>query len=283
MIAIFFPPGAFGSTVEYSLREFGQELRKVSATVTSRGSMHSFVKEFHPLTLEQMKKIRLKEYEVVTPVYPGNDGLDISVAVQKMTEFMPTKTVFIHFDTVSQVDRNQLFCYHKITNFLKIVLRNKASDWNPAYSRVEHMQPYELREALSLLTNQAQSQDYIAVKNQVPATWMCVTPDQILYDFEHTIARIIDYCELTPDPRTNLAEFYAVWFKHQQYILNEFHTVQQIIENLNNPDFNWNPVSIMAEAMVQAKLRQQNWEIACYNLNQFPTNIQDLRKVMLPL
>ena len=121
------------------------------------------------------------------------------------------------------------------------------------------------------------------MKNQVPAGWLCVTTDQILYDFEHTISRMIDYCELTPDPDTNLTEFHAVWFERQQYILNEFHTVQQIIENLNNQDFNWNPISIMAEAIVQAKLRQQGWEIACYQLNQFPTNIQDLRKVMLPL
>jgi hypothetical protein len=278
MIAVLFPPGAFGSTIEYSLREFGQELRKVSATVTSSGSMHSFRKIFHPVTLADIKKIHLTRYEVVTPVYPGLDGFGPRAFVQEIIEFLPVKTILIHFDTASQVDRNQLFCYHKIPNFIKQV---KASNWNPAYSQVEHMQPHELREALSLLTDQAQ--DYIDVKNQVPATWMCVTPDQILYDFEHTIARMIAYCGLTPDPRTNPAEFYAVWFEHQQYILNEFHTVQQIIENLNNPDFNWNPVSIMAEAMVQAKLRQQGWKIACYQLNQFPTNIQDLRKVMLPL
>ena len=281
MIAILFPAGAFGSTVEYSLREFGQELRKVTATVTSSGSMHSFDKEFHPDTLTEIKKIYHNDYEVVTPVYPGFDYLDPGATVKEMIEFLPAKTILIHFDTVSQVERNQLFCYYKIPGFVQHVLKNKVSAWNPAYSQVEHMQPYEVREALSFLTDQAEN--YIAVKNQVPATWLCVTPDQILYDFEHTISCMIDYCELTPDPHTNPAEFYAVWFKRQQYIVNEFHIVQQIIKNLNNQEFCWNPISIMAEAIVQAKLRQQGWEIACYQLNQFPTNIQDLRKVMLPL
>jgi len=281
MIAILFPAGAFGSTIEYSLREFTQGLHKVTATVTSSGSMHSFSKEFHPVLLTEIKKISHNSYEIVTPVYPGLDYLNPAATVQAMIEFLPAKTILIHFDTASQVERNQLFCYHKIPTFIQQVLQNKVSAWNPSYSLVEHMQPYEVREALSFLTDQAE--DYIAVKNQVPAGWLSVTPDQILYDFEHTISRMIDYCELTADPDTNPAEFYAVWFQRQQYILNEFHTVQQIILNINNQDFNWTSISIMAEAIVQAKLRQQGWEIACYQLNQFPTNIQDLRKVMLPL
>jgi len=281
MIAILFPAGAFGSTIEYSLREFSVNLRKVKATITSTGSMHSFHKEFHPITLIELEKIQTHNYEIVTPVYPGRNYLDPGATVEKMIKFLPAKTVFIHFDTVAQFERNLLFCYYKIPNLIDYILKNKAANWNPEYTQVQQMQPYEIREALSFQFDQAN--DYLTVQKQTPATWLHVTPDQILYDFGSTLQKMIEYCGLTRDPHTNPDVFYSAWFASQQYILYEFHTTQQILNNLNNNDFAWQPISIMAEALIQAKLRQQGWEIACYQLNQFPTCTKDLKKVMIQL
>jgi hypothetical protein len=47
MICVFFVPGMFGSTVEYVLRAFTNELDNIDAEILSDGSMHSFKTQMH--------------------------------------------------------------------------------------------------------------------------------------------------------------------------------------------------------------------------------------------
>ena len=97
MIIVLFPAGAFGSTIEYSIRQFSNELQKVEATVMESGSMHSYTKEFHPSTLEQFLKIKDNNYEIVTPVYPGLDYKNSSETIKELKK----KYKFITKDCIS--------------------------------------------------------------------------------------------------------------------------------------------------------------------------------------
>jgi hypothetical protein len=142
------------------------------------------------------------------------------------------------------------------------------------------MKLYELREALSFNIDQAPT--YLDLGNCINSNWLCITPDDVLYDYQKTICKIIDYCGLTIDPDQNIEKFYHNWFTKQQYILDEFDNINLILQHLDSDNvFSWNKLSIVGEAIVQSRLRAQGIEIACYNLNTFPSNTQDLKKVLI--
>jgi len=279
MITILFPGGAFGSTVEYALRTFSNELQSIDATILDDGSMHSYQKEFHPLTIDQLTQI--DSWEIATTVYPGLDYLDPVTTVQKITNRLSAdqKLILIHFDTPSQVYRNCLFAYHKINEYANLSLKNKPRDWNSDYNCVADMQTYELREALSFLMDS--TDNYLQVINQAHADWLCVTPDDILYNFKNTIITMLEHCNLTLDPANDIDNFYKKWFEKQQYIIEEFQCIQKILKSLQGQSSEWAPLSIMGEAIVQYCLRSQGIEIACNGLDQFPTSTEELKRVII--
>ena len=142
------------------------------------------------------------------------------------------------------------------------------------------MQPFELREALSFFIDQQAEQ--LEISKVIDKNWLCITPDDVLYNFKNTILKIIEYTGLTVNDSKDIDDFYNEWFKNQQYILDEFENINSIVASINSgSDTTWNKLSIIGEAMVQSRLRQQGIELACHNLDQFPSNTKDLKKVLL--
>lgn len=280
MIVILFPAGGFGSTVEYSIRQFSNELTSMNATVLDDGSMHSFKKEFHPTDFNSYKQIDHKNHSIITPTYPGHDYESPTDSINEFKKHINPlqKVVLIYFSTTEMAERNIFFCYYKINEFLSTIMKDKQLAWNPAYSSYKDMQSFELREALSFYVDQ--EKEYLKVINVINKNWLSITPDDLLYDFKNTILKIINYSELTVDTSKSIDKFYIEWFQKQQYILNEYATIVNIMDNFkSNSDFSWNKLSIVGEAIVQSRLRKQGLEILCYNLNQFPTDIYSLKQV----
>jgi hypothetical protein len=282
MIVVIFPVGAFGSTIEYSLRQFSNELTKIKAHVMQNGSIHSYSKEFHPITISQIKKLTDWSIEIATPIYPG---LDFLSPLQTMIEFekiIPDdkKVVVVHTNTLEMAERTQLFAYHKNNDFLHRVVKDKEKSWNSNYTSYNCMKKYELREALSYHIDQ--QKNHLEIGNHIIKDWLYISADDILYDFKATLYRIINYCGLTINSSNSIDTFYIEWFAKQQYILDEFKRINNIVEALDNKIyFEWSSLSILGEAIVQSRLRKNNMEIACFNLDTFPTNTTDLLKVIL--
>ena len=283
MIIVLFPSGAFGSTIEYSLRRFTNELTKVSAEITNTGSMHSYDKEFHPVTISEFLKIKDSKFEIVTPVYPGVDQRSPKETILKFKKVIKTdqKVLLIYLANINMAERNCLFAYYKIPVFLDCVLKNKQTAWNASYSSWRDMELYEQREALSFYIDS--EVERVEISDLIDKNWMCITPDDLLYNFKNTLLKIIEYFELTIDATQHIEEFYNSWFKKQQYILDEFKTIELIMNNINsNHVISWDKLSIVSEAIIQSRLRKQGIELACYNLNKFPSNTDDLKQFYLP-
>ena len=282
MIIVLYPAGAFGTTVEYCLKQFSNELTKVVATIAPDGSMHTFEKEFHPVTIDQFVQRKLNNFEIVTPIYPGKDYLSPRHCIDQFVKNIDVdqKVLVIYFSSLKMAERNQLFCYYKIPTFLDTIMKNKHLEWNVQYKSWKDMQPFELREALSFFIDQ-QSQ-YLEVKPNQKENWLYITTDDLLYNFKHTILDIIKYFQLTVDINQNIDEFSVAWLSKQKYILDEFEQIEQIMSSLNSGvDISWNKLSIISEAIIQSRLRQAGLEMACDQLNQFPTTTHELQKTIL--
>lgn len=281
MIIVLFPSGAFGSTVEYCLRQFSNELTKIKATVASNGSMHTFQKEFHPTTVAEFLQGK-KDYEIATPVYPNNDYLSPSQTIDQLAKNVDIdqKTLVVHFPSIKMAERNQLFCYYKRPNFFDAILKDKHLVWNAQYKSWKDMQPFELREILSFFIDQ--QHEYLEVEKSKNKNWFFITPDDLLYNFEITILDIIKYFQLTVDTEQNIGEFADHWIAKQKYILQEFEQIEQIMSNMHsNINFCWNKLSIVGEAIIQSRFRRRGLEIVCDQLNQFPTSTCGLHKIIL--
>jgi hypothetical protein len=284
MIVILFPPGGFGTTIEYSLRQFSNEFTTVDVKIMKDGSMHGYKKEFHALSIDQFAEIENKKIpvEIATPIYPGFDSLDPINTVKKLHKFMKNhyKVVIIHHNTVAMAERNQLFVNYKIPDMVNGWLKNKHKDWNPAYTSCNDMQLFEKREALSLYFDDLSS--YLKIQENIIKDWLYITTDDILFNFKNTILKIIDHCELTIDYSKNIDNYYSDWFAKQKYILDEFDAINRITDSIKSEKYlKWKRLSIVGEAIIESRLRRQGMEIACYNLNVFPTNSEDLKKVII--
>jgi hypothetical protein len=173
-----------------------------------------------------------------------------------------------------------LFKYHKVcagevvSIGLDIIVgdnRHNIVNWNKNYTHWEQMKPWELREWLSIFypgpAHELTDVQYQVVGND----WLKITNTDILYNTKESLLRIINHCGLTNN--RDLTEFVTKWQKAQQYIVDEFNLLDQIVNHtIANQPLEWQPINIVAEAIVQQRLRARGYEIRCDGLDIFPTS-----------
>ena len=292
MIIIPFVPGAFGSTIEYLLRSFTKEYKetRIIAPVLADGSMHSYKKMSHIVTSDVLKEGILSASdtdEILTPIYPFTD-LHADETIQVIIESVQPadSIIFIYINDIKYAELNMLCQYHKISigynKGLDIFCRFNADniiDWNKNYSHWSEMENWELREWLSIFYVQMISEwtsasKYMTIANKISSESILTNTYQVFKD-------IIGYCNLTLDREDELAAFTIEWKLKQQYILDEYALINKIIEcTINNTEFSWDKLNIIAESIIQQNIRARGFEIKCWMLNEFPTNSQTLHSLL---
>jgi hypothetical protein len=290
MIHVFFVPGMFGSTIEYVLRNYTKEYEKIVGEVLEDGSMHSFEKEFHPGKAQHLvdRNICLNPNSITTSIYPYQD-LHLNEILQKFPLELTDHCIIIHGQDLRSAELNCLFQYHKIAYgkiyrtglgiFVSSSNTHHVSSWNSNYKSWHDMQIWELREWFSIFYPSWVS-EWIDSPSLVTANWLTVSNLDILNYPYQEFKKIIDFCNLTQD--TGLNEFAAMWRAKQQYIIDEFELLDQIVSSvLSQHGISWDKLNIIAESIIQQRLRSKGYEIMCDGLNTFPTSSEDLYKLLI--
>lgn len=288
MINIFFVPGMFGSTIEYVLRSFTKEYANISVKFTgisNDGSMHLFHKQFHPCSLNELAESI--DAEISTPIYPFKECHLPEVLEAFQTQIVSGKSILVYADTLRSAELNMLFQYYKIANGSEAKLgldifcgdnQHDIVNWNKDYRHWNQMQLWELREWFSLFYSHW-VQEWIESQHRVPDTFLKVKNTDLLYNTKDVLKSIIDFVGLTMDKP--LDNFVVEWQQKQQYIVSEFDILDQIITNtLNQTDYEWKPLCIISEAIIQQRLRVEKFEIRCDGLNSFPTDSKTLYSLL---
>jgi len=280
MIHVFFVPGMFGSTIEYILRSYSNELTPVDGKILDDGSMHSFVKAAHFSHTEQIDNFFKtgSVVDVTTPTYPFKKQhlLEILECFNKST-IVNNSYILIYARDITAAELNMLFQYHKISSSLGRGLdifcngnKHNITAWSPNYTHWSQMHPWQLREWISLFYVQW-CQEWIESSKCVDSKFLTVKNTDFLVDTVTTANKIFAHCRLTQKPGLN--EFLRQWQQAQQYIVNEFKLLDQIVEcAIANRPLEWQPINIIAEAIVQQRLRAKGYEIRCDGLDKFPTD-----------
>ena len=292
MICVFFVPGMFGSTVEYVLRAFTNELDNIDAEILSDGSMHSFKTQMHLTDRTNFISFfsqRPESVSVVTPIYPFNNaGLPELLELCNPYISDSDKKLLIYADSIEYAEINMLFQYHKISAGTKISFGLKifcndnfenVRQWNSVYTHWDQMQHWELREWISLFYKK-QITEWLDAPTQSPG-WQLVSTRDLLNDTEQTLEKIIQISGLSKNQK-NLTEFASNWRCSQQYVLDEHQLIDRAVSCIiTQEDFSWSSLNIIAEAMIQNKLRESGFEILCDGLNKFPTNSIEFHKLLI--
>jgi|694.fasta_scaffold150113_5 hypothetical protein len=292
MIHIFFVPGMFGSTIEYVLRCFTKEYTVLhNRSICSDGSMHNFIKEFHPKQQNTLVNLaNLGVDAITTPIYPFCD-MHLPEILQTMqlqhVDYHTDKFVLLHTNSVSGAELNILFQYHKIAAGQKIKLglesfcgnnAHNIKNWNASYTNWKDMQTWELREWFSLFYV-SWVQEWIQSQYEIDNKFLKIDHLDVLNDFVPTMEKIINHCGLTLT--SGLEKFGIEWRHKQQYIVDEFDLLNQIISHtVSNKDLTWNPINVISEAIIQQRLRSLGYEIRCDQLNTFPTDSKTLYNLL---
>lgn len=296
MIHVFFVPGMFGSTIEYVLRNFTNKYETCPTEISTDGSMHLFSKEYHPRVPAHIELVsNLNSSSIATPIYPFSDLhlLDIiNMYQQHIPSYETDHCVLLHASSLRGAELNMLFQYYKISIGKHIHLgldifcgdnehwnnRHNIINWNPSYTHWSEMKQWEFREWFSLFYAQW-VQEWIVSQQQVDSTFLKVDHLDVLDNFVPTLSKIIKHCGLTETD--GLEEFSKLWRSKQQYIVDEFELLDSIVtRSINNSDFSWEPINVIAEAIIQQRLRALGYEIRCDGLNTFPTDSKTLYNLL---
>ena len=292
MIIIPFVPGSFGSTIEYVLRSFTKEYKetRIVAPVLSDGSMHSYKKMSHIVTSDVLKESILAASgtdAILTPIYPFTN-LHADETIQIIIDsIQPNDSIiFVYINDIKYAELNMLCQYHKIAvghnKGLDVFCSTNATniaDWNKNYLHWSDMQIWELREWLSIFYVRWISEWTAASSHMLAGNK--ISSESILTNTLQVFKNIIGYCNLTLDLEDELTEFVLEWKSKQQYILDEYALINKIIEcTINNTDFAWDRLNIIAESIIQQNIRSRGFEIKCWMLNEFPTDSQTLHSLL---
>jgi hypothetical protein len=191
----------------------------------------------------------------------------------------------MHADSVGSAELNMLFQYHKISIGLNLGLdifcsgnEHNIKSWNPTYNHWSDMEIWQLREWISLFYV-PWVQEWIHSPQQVDQQFLTVKNTDFLSNPVDTIDRIFLHCKLTQ--KSGLTEFLHQWQHTQKYVVDEFNLLEQIIEcSIADQNLSWKPTNIIAEAIVQQRLRALGYEIRCDGLNTFPTDSKTLYNLL---
>jgi hypothetical protein len=251
--------------------------------------MHSFIKQAHLFDPDTVKNFIINKHfsTITTPIYPFNEW--------KLPEILETinvtdsdHNILIYADSLRDSELNLLFQYHKIAFGAEskkgLVIfggyhnAHNIVNWNPDYTSWEQMQSWEWREWLSLFYV-TWVQEWQESVDQVPEYFLKIKNINLLVNTHQALTDIIDFCNLTV--KTELSPFINEWQSKQQYIVDEFKLLDRIIDStITQQALTWQPINIVAEAIVQQRLRAKGYEIRCDGLNTFPTDSQTLYNLL---
>jgi len=299
MLHILFVPGTFGSTIQYILRAFSttysaDRLPNITYAdmITPDGSMHSYYKTGHYVwkyELDDLVGGLIDKPLITSPIYPMPDFHADELINFFKINFPDDKYVFVYVDSLEYAEINMLAQYYKIAKgvsnkTLEIFCgknEHNIINWNINYKHWSEMQLWELREWLSTFYP-TWVQGWIDSYNYADQNWLSVSSKEILDNPHDTFLKVLNYSgEIDSNLISTFSDFTTHWRSQQQYLLDEYNLIKKIVQtSIANEPYEWSELNIISEAIIQQHLRSNGYEIACYELNKFPTSSTVLHSLL---
>lgn len=301
MIHILFVPGSFGSTINLVVQSFCENIRSselpLEESILPDGSAHSYYKKGHWHTKELLTNFFKGEIDqdlqIGTPIYP-NDGMTVQEIFSLFQNKRPhDRVVLIYIKDRNYAELNILAQYYKISKgalsrgfeYTFYVDEHLLSirKWNKDYSSFNDMRPWELREFFSLYYTDW-VKHWLDAPLFAPNNWLKISTNDILTNTRETFIKICNFVDEFDDSKIiEFNKFSDWWPETQGYLIKELELVNKIVDyTINKKITSWtsSQLCIISEAMIQSKLRDNGYELKCFDLDTFPTDSIQLYRLM---
>jgi transcription termination factor NusB len=278
----------YGTFLHWALSYFSG-MTDLASPHTNLGNSHLF-RGTHLTNINGWREYvhDIQRYSKLVRLHPRGPTAEelIAKTIDEVLESVDRAIVIYHTDDYQSLALNNMFEKIWAHGWLKKrepVLLDKIAQWNK--KNLDEMSNWEIREMLSLdicsrVKHETEYQELIAYHN--PKVFKLDIHD-LINNFEPTLISLLEYCGL-PIVRQNFTEVYSEWISYQKH-LEKDKVVNTIVDSvINNYTFDWSGqnLTLVDEAIVQMILRDlHKLELKCYNLNVFPTNTNDLRKLLI--
>jgi len=261
-IATLFTPGAYGTFISWCIYSFS-ELNlsdQIFSPIDVGGSAHKF---------------RYAEGKhIVSPTHKPLDSTYKNYILVKCDK----DKIINYID--NQLQKQSL---NDVTSFIESFFPDYNNKLSNSWNGISN---WELRELLSFFL-----EDMItSTKNQIDSFHTevnvnkCYTlyPEQFILDAAVELEKILIFFNLKKHSRFDLLESHVLGYLNRQQNFHKSDQLDKFIEfTINNLDYQLNNLTLFDESYIQGKLRNQGYEIKCYNLNQFPTSSTELFKLLV--
>jgi hypothetical protein len=111
---------------------------------------------------------------------------------------------------------------------------------------------------------------------------LIVYVDQLLYNFESTIKNIFGFCNITFKKSVDQLKTFHQDMLDLQIHIDQDALCNNIVDSIvsDKKNISWDSLPLGSEAWIQWQLRNVGFEIQCHDLNCFPTNTADFKKLV---
>jgi len=157
--------------------------------------------------------------------------------------------------------------------------KHLVTGWNK--DSIHDMEVWELREFLSLYLYEEWvnvHQNLSMLDKEFPNI-IFLEIGKLRDQFERTIIDLLKNVNLK-QIRHDIDYVFENWIKLQHFKNRDLEVSDIVFCITNGKDRSWQQLSIIDEAAIQRQLRNNGWEIKCYNLNTFPTSTETLNPLL---
>jgi len=298
-ILIVFPPGAYGTYLNYLLSKITDSTEFNGNVFEPTGSAHHFrsVRGYDiNVDADALDTEKIHRYSHIffrthgfTPKNP-NKNSNLAKLIEEFDYFIhinfyEDRLLTIHNNMLTKQDNTM----HNFYDWLLVhELDLIKSRWTvpTELTNPRDVERWIVREFCSMYfipiwVRQALTQEYFQF-NHKRQLYIDVK-DFLNNPITDTIDLIFSFCQIDYDyDRELVTSIHQTMLDKQQHLHSDAdceYIVQQTLANVLY-DFKELNLTLFDEAWIQWKLREHGYELQCYGLNTFPTNTIDLRKII---
>ena len=284
-IVIAYPPGAYGTFLEWCFNYFTGQLpvgQQSYPFIAATGSAHRF------------KGNHFKRSQKPFDNELWLSDIDTYISSSHTVQFARTHADYYDMQEYINLYHGNVkkFLYIRpsrdrllliLNNIMNKIPKNRLKEQSHVHTK-EGMDTWEIRESISFWFN-----DHLVYADKyykVNDNCLIIELNNLLFNLESTLDKIFDQLGLkwSTEHRADINNIIDQWLDLQMHI-NKDVLCQRIIDSvLSNEDFEWSDqnLSIYDEAYIQWALRDlHGHSLRCYNLNVFPTNTKKLRYFLI--
>lgn len=286
-VGIAYPPGAYGTYLEWCLTTLTSQ-EEIVSPFTTNGSSHKFIGN---AVSNWQQFVNLKQsvnFARFSPKTTKEESL-----LENLTSVCEHADALIHL----YPDKNSiLLCinnwYSKIySDWWEYYVANNRIDLDEICkkwpvdqnTKIKDVPRWIKREFLSfyLMPTWMDMVEWHHIDTWHHKKCYVVTMDQLLYNFEKTLSQLEKFCGLDyVRPISDLVGYHQQNLKNQKD-LNADDLCNQIVNSvIEHKELHWGDISLINESWVQWQLRNLGYELRCHELDNFPTNSVQLKELL---